>query len=706
MTVPYRNPGAHFFDSHKGIVGLDIETTSAADLKDCGAWAYARHPSTRVLVVSWCYAEGPGLGPVYRWYPGDKLPQALVEYLVAGGSVLAHNAAFEVAIWSNILTPCLDWPPVTRDQWRDSQAVGCEMNLPSSLGGLASVLGTLVQKDAKGKSLMMRLAKAKVVDGEVVYPPCSAEDLERLSVYCDDDVLAMMHAWHRMVPLSVVEERTWRHDQVVNARGVYLDAAYAAKLLVVAEERTKELARRTQRDSGYALSNSVEPLALKKWLKDRGIALPKVTRKNSKGLFVRTESTNKESLGVMLDGDGLDPLARRVLENRLEATKATSLRKLRRVPLMVGGDGRLRNALKYCAAGTGRWSSGGLQIHNLPKDKATAEQAKLVDLLVDRGDTAALAMIEERPLSALSQKLRSVIAAAPGRELIAADFASVEACVCAWLAGEEGKVDFLHNYFRELASYRRGDRPDKPQDLYEFAAASMASGERQLGKVAELALQYGMGDFTFARTATNWGVPLTPVEAGKIKRKWRASNPKIRRFWALAEVAAMDAVDHRGESFSVGYLRFVCDDRCLFMALPSGRALRYWKPRIVDHGPKRVRYFNADNELVEMEIEKPTLQFWKANNSESGMALEDTYGGKLVENATQAVARDLLAEALLRLEAVGYPIVMHVHDSAAAEVPTGTGSVEQFCDVMQEAPAWAHGCPIAADGYRARRFKG
>lgn len=706
MGISSNGPGAPYFDSMRGIVGIDIETTSAAELKDCGAWAYTRHPSTRVLVVSWCYAEGPGLGPVYRWYPGDPVPPALVEYLRASGSVLAHNASFEIGVWSNILTPLYDWPPVERTQWRDSQAVGCEMNLPSSLGGLASVLGTLVQKDAEGKRLMMRLAKAKVVDGEVVYPKCTAADLARLSIYCDDDVLSMMHAWHRMVPLSVLEERVWRHDQVVNARGVYLDAPYAAKLLLVAEERTKELARRAQKDSDGGLSNSVEPLALKKWLRGRGVVLPKVTRKNSKGLFVKTESTDKESLGVMLGGTELDPVARKVLENRLEATKATSLRKLRRVPLMVGGDGRLRNALKYCAAGTGRWSSGGLQIHNLPKDKATAEQAKLVDLLVERGDTDALAMIEERPLSALSQKLRSVVAAAPGRELIAADFASVEACVCAWLAEEEGKVDFLHNYFRELARYRRGDRPSKPQDLYEFAAASMGSNQRQLGKVAELALQYGMGDFTFARTATNWGVPLTPVEAGKIKRKWRATNPMIRDFWGQLNDAAMMAVDRRGESITIGRLRLVCDDRCLYMVLPSGRALRYWKPRIVERGPKKVRYFNNDNELVEAEINKPSLQFWKANNSESGMAVEDTYGGKLVENATQAVSRDLLAESLLRLEAAGYPIVMHVHDSAASEVFAGTGSVEQFCGIMQEVPAWAHGCPVAADGYRALRFQG
>jgi len=698
--------GAPYLDAHKGIIGVDIETTSAAELKDYGAWAYARHPSTRVLVLSWCYAEGPALGPVYRWSPGQTLPKAFVDYVRAGGRVLAHNASFEVSIWANILTPWHDYPPIELAQWRDTQAVGCEMNLPRSLAGLGAVLGAKVQKDATGKNLMLRLAKAETVDGAVRYPECTAADLERLSAYCDDDVRSMLHAWFLLPELSTTEERIRRHDQIVNARGVYLDRDYAAKLASCAEDRSCALARKAQRDSQYELPDAVAPQGLKSWLKRRGVELPKVARKTKDGRFVKTESTDKESVAAILERDGLDPVARTVLENRLEATKATSLRKLRRVPLMSGSDGRLRNALQYCAAGTGRWSSGGLQIHNLPKDKATPEQSALVDALVERGDTAVLSLIAAQPLSALSQKLRSVITAAPGHDLIAADFASIEACVCAWLAGEEGKTEFLRTYFRELARHQRGERADKPQDLYEFAAASMGSDQRQLGKVAELALQYGMGDFTFARTATNWGVPLTPKEAGKIKRAWRGSNPRIRAFWGELEAAALAAVANVGTSVTVGLVRLVADKTCLFLVLPSGRALRYWKPRITHTGAKRVRYFNHDDELVEVEIDKPSLQFWKANTSASGMAIEDTYGGKLVENVTQAVARDLLGEALLRVEAGGYPVVIHVHDSIASEVPTGTGDVGEFCALMQTVPRWAHGCPVSADGYRARRFKG
>lgn len=705
-TNPKRAPGAFLFDAHKGIIGVDIETCSAADLGDYGAWAYSLHPSTIVYVVSFCYTEGASVGAVWRWYPGQGLPPELCDYLAAGGQLLAHNAGFEHAIWSNILERDYAFPALNLEQWRDTQPVGHECNLPSKLEGLAGALGTPVQKDTEGARLMKRLAVAREENGEFVYPHCTDIDLERLSLYCDDDVLAMMGAWLKMKPLSVLEERVRRLDQRINARGVFLDQAFARKVRKLAEKRSGRLAAAAQTASDWALDDAVAAPALKRWLKHRGVAVPTVRKKNKAGKWYDSETTDKRALGILLERADLPDDVRDVLNLRLEATKATSLGKLKRVETMVGADGRLRNAFQYCAANTGRWSSHGLQVHNLPKDKLSPAASKLVSAAIEQQDLDLLEIAETRPLAALSSKLRSVLSAAPGHDLIAADFSSVEACVCAWLAGQQDKLEFLHDYFREIGRFRRGARTTKPQDLYEFAAESIGSDSRQLGKVAELALQYGMGDPKFASTATDWGVPLELKQAARVKRAWRGTNVMIVRFWKELENAAKAAVTARGSLHRVGKLLVYANESCLFVQLPSGRRLRYWKPSVVVT-TKKVKYVDKETEeLVETEIEGPELRFWTQNPAKNGMTLETTYGGKLVENATQAVSRDLLAESMLRLEAASYPLVAHVHDSAASEVLAGAGDVDEFCFIMAQVPAWGEGCPIDADGYRDKRFRG
>ncbi len=696
---------AFLFDVFKGVIGVDIETCSAAELSDYGAWAYSLHESTHVWVVSFCYAENGDVGCCWRWYPGDPLPIELVEYLACGGELLAHNAGFEQAIWQNILEPDYGFPALQLDQWLDTQPVGLEANLPMRLEGLASTIGAKVQKDTEGAKLMKKLAKAKPLgDGEYAYPTPTEGELERLALYCDDDVLAMMESWFLLEPLHVTEKQVLALDQRINARGVYLDQTYARKLQRLVKERSDKLADEARRASLFELENAVAPPALKRWLRRRGIPLPTVRKKNKAGQWYDSETTDARALGVILERDNLPADVRQVLEIRQEATKATSLGKLRRVELMVGADGRLRNAFQYCAAGTGRWSSHGIQAHNLPKDRLSPAASGLVSRAVDEGNLGLLEMIADRPLAALSSKLRGVIAAPPGKDLIAADFASIEACVGAWLAGQEDKLEFLHNYFREIARYRRGERADKPQDLYEFTAESIGSDSRQLGKVAELALQYGMGDFKFASTAADWGVPLELKVAAKVKRAWRGTNKQIVDFWRGLEIAAADAVKAPTSVITVGRLRLWCDDRCLYIELPSGRRIRYWRPHLVTT-TKTVKFVDKEDNIVEKEMTNPELRFWTQNDAKSGMKLESTYGGKLVENVTQAVARDLLAAAMLRIDPL-YPIVAHVHDSIASEVPTGTGDLAEFCYLMSDLPPWALGCPVDSDGYRGKRFRG
>lgn len=295
-----------------------------------------------------------------------------------------------------------------------------------------------------------------------------------------------------------------------------------------------------------------------------------------------------------------------------------------------------------------------------------------------------------KPLEVLSWSLRSVIAASPGKEIIGADFSAIEARVLAWLAGQDDVLAVL---------------ADPKRDLYVEDARAINSDSRQLGKVCRLALGYSMGPIKFRDTAKTYGIDLALKEARRITLLWRKNNAHIVSLWEDLERACLDAVFAPRTLRSVGpFLKVAATPECLLIRLPSGRAIRYWRPS-VRKVTKTIQTVDEEGEIVEMERESTVLRFYTAGMDGSGMAPEETYGGKLVENVTQAVARDLLGYAVLQLDP-SYPVVVHVHDSIASEVPCGTGSVEEFCKIMATSPAWAPGLPLAAEGYRATRFKG
>jgi hypothetical protein len=355
------------------------------------------------------------------------------------------------------------------------------------------------------------------------------------------------------------------------------------------------------------------------WLKYRGVVLPKRTRKKKNGSYHKTETIDKLAVVELLRGELPDDV-RQMLRNRAEASKAASLAKLNRVEPMVGTDGRLRFALNYCGAHTGRWTSEGLQLHNLPKNQLTAAASALVRDLVEAEDPQGLEMVEARPLEALSQMLRSVVVAPPGRELIGADFSAIEARVCAWLAGQDDVTAFFH----EFDAQRRAG--GKPKDFYVFTAESIDSDERQLGKVAALALQYGMGDVTFAGTAAKWGVPLTLLRARQVKLSWRLANRCIAQWWRDLEDAAFAAVLEPGSRHRAGRVSFRSTGKVLLMRLPSGRCIRYWQPSIV----LKTRVFQLvddEGKQVQKSVTREELQFWKP--ARGAMVAETTYGGKL-----------------------------------------------------------------------------
>lgn len=686
-------------DTFDGILGLDFESASAFDIKN-GVWAYSLHPSTRVHLAVFTFATCSGRRDSFTWWPGDELRADAVEWIVNGGLILAHNASFEKSMWENILTPTHDWPETSIEQWRDTQHLGLAVNQPLALEGLARALGCPTQKDTEGAKLMRKMMKADPNDtGGWIYDR-DFDHLVALEAYCHCDVGAMLDSYFRLPSLSVTEALVSRVDQRINSRGVYLDQEFAARCAVLVDKRSAELAKEVFLGTDAWLSDSKAAPTLKTWLKDLGVVLPKVTRKNTKGEFKQVETADRSAVLGLLDDPDLPAEARTVLENRMEANKATSLAKLKRVPLMVGIDGRLRHALTYMGALTGRWTSLGLQLHNWPKDQMGEGTRALVRLSLALGDLDALKMATESPLDAISQSLRSVIAAPRGCDLIGGDFSAVEARGIAWLAGQ---WDILEEFAAGT-------------DVYAYTAAKIGSSSRSLGKVCVLALGYQMGAIKFAATAAKHGVHLDLKQAVRIQKFWRGTNRAIVGFWRDLEDTARDAIAEPGVVLRVGSST-VCAARpqdifmrvrkdCLQVLLPSGRSIRYWRPRVV-RTVKMIKTVNDEGEIVEREMHTDEIRFFTMAQDKKTMRLESTYGGKLAENVTQAVARDLLAEALVRIDPVDpYQLVMHVHDSIVSEVPEGAGSVQEFCKIMAVAPAWADGLPIAVEGYRAKRFRG
>jgi len=676
------------------ILGIDLETASGCDLKTHGAWAYSLHESTRVYCVGFGFAISRGEPYRYvRWEPGQPFPGEVAEWIEMGRPTLAHNAAFEVAIWTNVLAGLV--PTIADEQWQDTQPLGLAVNLPASLDGLAHALGCPIQKDLAGGKVMNSMATLTFDDDLGVWfnKNDTPENRLVLADYCETDVGAMLDCWYRLPPLSVTEAAVYRVDCEINRRGVYLDQSFAASCASMSEERKGELDNEAFSMTAGDLANSRSAPTLKKWLADQWVFLPRVARrkKDDEGKFktVLSETCDKNAVVGLLDDPNLATEVREVLLNRMESNKVTSLAKLKRVPLMVDEFGRLRNALAYCGAHTGRWTSYGLQIHNLAKDKMDSGEGSLVRLALRRGDLDLLKFAVDQPLDAISQSIRSCVASPPGRELIAADYSAIEARVVAWLAGQDDMLRLFEN----------------GTDVYIYQAGNVGSDNRQLGKVMVLALGYGMGALKFLDTAAKWGIHLDPKDARRFQKAWRESNKQIVQFWHDLEYACRDAIREPGETFQVGLVRCVATKSCLFVRLPSGRALRYWRPKIVSGGVKTVKTLNDEGELIDFEMHIDEIRYHRPKGA--AMIVDSAYGGQLVENVTQAVARDLLAEATIRVDAVEpYDLVMHVHDSLAAEVPKGEGDVDEFCELMNASPSWATGLPLATEGYRDTRFRG
>lgn len=678
---------------------IDFETRSEIDLKKVGLDVYSRHPSTDVWCMGWAFDDDePAI-----WTPDngdfDKACEVadVILNVHGGGIFVAHNAAFELAIWNNIVVPRYGWPPLRPQQVRCTMAMAYAMSLPGSLEKAAAAVGIKEQKDLAGGRLMLQMAKPRSTNPTVWWD--EPDKLARLYDYCKQDVRVERELDKRLMQLSASEQKVWQLDYAINQRGFHVDRpAIEAALAVVASERDR-LDEGLRRVTGNFVGFNTETARLTQWVASHGVDCAGVA---------------KADVLDLLERPALPPAVRTALLIRQEAAK-TSVAKLDTIVTALSADGRMRGTLQYHGAGPGRWAGRRIQPHNFPRPKIPQRAIEeILDLLPsmvrERGATGAASWLDNHygnPLDVLPWCLRGIITAAKGRHLMGADFSNIEGRGLAWLAGEEWKLD----------AFRAFDAGTGP-DIY-LVAAKMIWGrdftkddpERQHGKVAELACGFGGGVGAFQQMAKTYLVKVEDALAAEIKERWRARHPATVHYWYALEEAAIHAVTSDAiiatgpQGRQVQYRKA---GSFLWCRLPSGRVLCYPYPQI----RTVVTPWGAEKEaLTFMSVPTPAQRqkgkILHDPSNRNDWARVSTYGGEQSQNIDEGICRDVLAEAMLRLDAAGAGVVIHCHDEALVEISetAPAEALPAFEKIFREVPTWATGLPIAADGWRGTRWQ-
>ena len=641
-------------------LSIDIETYSSVNLAKSGVYRYAESPDFEILLFGYS-ADGAPV-KVVDLAAGETLP-ADVRSALTDPTVTkwAFNAQFERVCLSRYL----GYPTgryLDPSSWHCTMVWAATLGLPLSLEGVGAVLGLEKQKLKEGKDLIRYFCTPfKTKDGTLIrhYPADAPEKWSLFKAYNLRDVETEMGIQQKLskIPVSDSEWRNYTLDQQINDRGIMLD-----RILVTRAIRCDEQFKRTHMEQARfvtGLDNPNSPVQLKSWLAEQG---------------VEAESLSKAAVAEMLEkADGEVELA---LSLRQELARS-SVKKYTAMQTVVCSDSRARGLIQFYGANrTGRYAGRLIQVQNLPQNHLPdLNQAR--NLIRDGNFEAAEMLYDSVPL-VLSELIRTAFVPKPGCRFYVADFSAIEARVIAWLAGEHWRQEVFAN----------------GGDIYCASASQMfhvpvekhgVNGHlRQKGKIAELALGYGgsVGALK-AMGALNYG--LQEEELKPLVDAWRKSNPHITKLWWAVDKAAATCVREHTATETHG-IRFYYQSGMMFIVLPSGRKLVYVKPKM---GINRF-----DNESVTYE---------GIGEQKKWMRLE-SYGPKFVENIVQATARDILAEAMLRLENAGHRIVMHIHDEVVIEAPPDT-ELDDICAVMDKTPSWAKGLSLRADGYVCDFYK-
>ena len=726
-----------------------------------GTPVYAEHPSTEIICLYYDLKDGYGRR---AWFPGTPDPVDLLRHIAALRPIEAHNITFEFWIWNMICVRRYGWPPLQLSQCHCSMAKARRFSLPGALGNLAQVLGT-AQKDKRGGQLIQLLSRPNNMTKSRRYfrrTLVTDWDLfKEIYDYCDQDIVAEAGASARMPDLTPYERRTWEIDQTINVRGVQVDTEALSACIDVmrqAEQRyTAELTRITQ-----GAVNSVSEVAkITSWLAAQGLPLLDLQAETVKGRLSKFKELDKLCADPQY-ADTLHPVeveilnemralpngVRRVLEIRAILGGA-NVKKLYTLDRSVSSDGRLRDQYMYCGADrTGRWSAGGVQLQNLtskgPKSKACyccerivgkaakscpdcgqSEWTERKDWTVEAVEWALkdiatrdldyIVAVWGDPADVLAGCLRGLFTAASGYDLICADFSAIEAVIAACVSRCQWRIDVFSTHgkiYEESAAKATGISFDEILQ-YKKDNGQHHPVRKTIGKVRELAGGYGGWINAWKQFGADEFMNDDQIKADVLK--WREESPEIVDMWGGQfrwcgpgkwdyrpelfglEGAVIQAICSPGQWFGHIDIGYIVKDDILFCRLPSGRFLHYHRPKLVP----------AEDKLRRGPAWQITFEGFNTDTTKGprGWGVMETYGGRLFENVVQAIAADIQAEALVRLEDNGYPVVTHTHDEGVSEVLEGVGSLEEMVAIMAQRPEWASWWPIRAAGWRHKRYQ-
>lgn len=700
------------------LADMDFETYSECDLKTEGVQNYAEHPSTEVLCFAYDLKDGKG---ARYWQPGFPNPQDLFDHLASGKLIEAFNSTFEERIWNHVCTQKYDWPPLPVDQLRCAAAKSRAFCIAPNLENAVKCVGVKAEKDNRGKALLNRFSKPRKPtknNPSTRNCPLSDPKFSELIEYNIQDIVAEAELSAKVPDLPQSEFDYWKVDQECNRTGVRLDMVAIDKCIQMLDEAYASCMEEVTRITNGRIKTINQSVAIRQWLAENGIDTP---------------SVDSDHISALLERPDLPVVCRKVLEAKRDLGSA-SVKKVYAMKAQANAQGRVYDQFKYHGARTGRDVGTGIQFQNMPNsgpDVKSCECGAYFSLEKSHCpkcgcDAGLTGTVEWDDLSAefaieaiktgqfyfyfndltgvLSGCLRGFLMSDEGHDFICSDYSSIEAVVAACLAGEQWRIEAF----------------SRKQDIYLLSISKMTGipyeeyvehkkregahhAHRKLGKVAELASGYGgwigawkqfgadsffNGDEDIKQNILAWRKASPAiVNAWGGQYVWEAGvkRPKLYGLEGAFVKALMLPEEMHEWRAGVGYIK---KGQNVYCVLPSGRAITYHQARL-DGDKIRFKGWNTNPKMGPM-----------------GWVTLDTYGGRLFENVVQAVARDIMAHAAVKLNNAGYKVKLRVHDELATQVPEGWGSVEEMERIAADLPHWAAGWPVrAAGGWRGKRYR-
>ena len=643
---------------------IDVETYSSVDIKESGAYKYIESPDFEILIIGYALDDSPV--KIVDLAQGEEMPEEFEEALLDPDCVkVAHNAVFERLSFKRI------GYNVPAEQWYCTSIKAAYCGLPLSLDGVSKALNLTDKKLDTGKALIKYFScpcKATRVNGMRTrnYPEHAHEKWEMYKEYNKYDVLAEREIFKRLEAYIIpdIERKMYVLDQNINDRGILVDMELAESAIAVDNTYTSILTQHAQQLTG--LENPNSPVQIRQWIE------------KTTGCVVM--SLSKETMPDLMKEFADYPDVIELLNIRKKLSK-TSIKKYYAMLNCAMKDHRVRGTFQFYGANrTGRWAGRLLQLQNLSKNHIS--HIEVPREMIRARDWESVEMMYDDVADILSQLVRTALIASPGKVFSVADFSAIEARVISWLANEKWRMDVF-----------RGDGK-----IYEATGAKMfnvpisaitkGSVLRDKSKISELALGYE-GSLGALKRMGGERMGLSDTEMMSLVRKWRSANPAIVDMWKEIDEASKEAVRYqRPVSCTCRNIIFDCNGEFMTIQLPSGRKLFYYGPKFKD---KKIGHSTMPTRVLCYQgVVQETKQWGEI----------DTYGGKLTENIVQAIARDLLGDAMLRMQDEGYEIVASVHDEVIVEVPeiNAKDHYNRLVEIMSTPPQWAEDLPLNADG--------